>query len=334
MPNEKVRPPIPAEMRRAVLIEAGHRCAIHTCRHPEVDVHHIEQWSRVQEHRLENLIALCPNCHRRADRGEIDRLALIQYKARLTAAVRANPGNTYPTERGDIPSFSWLDPQARWKPLLRQQHDPVRGFGSDLEYPEFSGGLPEARSLNALILSQITGAVTLFGAENVYDEESIRRRADFDNCYTCQFNSSFVVTFLSHDFVSVRFTYFGAAGGAHGFRHTGVVNAYLQPFEEVQFRDLFTDNATGLRRVSEYAIRRLLEEPIEGKFYRNEDSVRRGAEPKPENFKAFNLTPLGLLITFDEYQVGPYAEGYSEVVTPWNTLRQLLTERARAVIGT
>jgi hypothetical protein len=77
------RPPIPADLRRRVLVEAGHRCAIPTCRHIEVDIHHIIPWAQCQSHEYDNLIALCPNCHRRADRGEIDRKALRLYKVNL-----------------------------------------------------------------------------------------------------------------------------------------------------------------------------------------------------------------------------------------------------------
>ncbi len=80
------RPPIPADIRRKVLIEAGHRCAIPTCRHIEVDVHHIIPWTTCREHRYDNLIALCPNCHRRADRGDIDRKSLRLYKINLRFA--------------------------------------------------------------------------------------------------------------------------------------------------------------------------------------------------------------------------------------------------------
>ena len=80
------RPPIPAEIRRRVLIEAGHRCAIPTCRYIEVDVHHIVPWAQSQAHEYDNLIALCPNCHRRADRGEIDRKSLRLYKLNLRFA--------------------------------------------------------------------------------------------------------------------------------------------------------------------------------------------------------------------------------------------------------
>jgi HNH endonuclease len=80
------RPPIPADLRRRVLVEAGHRCSIPTCRYIEVDVHHIIPWAQCQTHEYDNLIALCPNCHRRADRGEIDRKSLRLYKINLRFA--------------------------------------------------------------------------------------------------------------------------------------------------------------------------------------------------------------------------------------------------------
>jgi len=77
------RPAIPAELRRRVLIEAGHRCAIPTCRHIEVDIHHIIPWETCKTHDYDNLIALCPNCHRRAGKNEIDRKSLRLYKFNL-----------------------------------------------------------------------------------------------------------------------------------------------------------------------------------------------------------------------------------------------------------
>lgn len=80
------RPAVPADVKRRVLVEAGHRCAIPTCRHIEIDIHHIIPWSQCQAHEYDNLIALCPNCHRRADRGEIDRKSLRLYKFNLRFA--------------------------------------------------------------------------------------------------------------------------------------------------------------------------------------------------------------------------------------------------------
>lgn len=83
---EEGRPAIPAEIRRKVLVEAGHRCAIPTCRYIEVDIHHIIPWAKCLKHEYKNLIALCPNCHRRADRDEIDRKSLRLYKNNIRFA--------------------------------------------------------------------------------------------------------------------------------------------------------------------------------------------------------------------------------------------------------
>jgi len=80
---ENNHPYIPADLRRRVLVEAGHRCAIPACRHIDVDIHHIIPWKQCQKHEYENLIALCPNCHRRAGQGKIDRKSLRIYKEKL-----------------------------------------------------------------------------------------------------------------------------------------------------------------------------------------------------------------------------------------------------------
>jgi len=84
--TEEKRPPIPAEIERKVLVEAGHRCAIPTCRHIHVEIHHIIPWATCQKHDYDNLIALCPNCHTRAHNGEIDKKSLRIYKANLRFA--------------------------------------------------------------------------------------------------------------------------------------------------------------------------------------------------------------------------------------------------------
>jgi len=85
--SEGNRSPIPAELRRQILVEAGHRCAIPTCRYVDVDVHHIIPWEECRKHDYDNLIALCPNCHRRAEKGEIDRKSLRMYKSNLRFAM-------------------------------------------------------------------------------------------------------------------------------------------------------------------------------------------------------------------------------------------------------
>jgi hypothetical protein len=80
---DNVRPSIPAELERSILVEAGHRCAIPTCRQIEIEIHHIIPWERCKNHEYDNLIALCRNCHSRSDKGQIDRKSLRMYKSNL-----------------------------------------------------------------------------------------------------------------------------------------------------------------------------------------------------------------------------------------------------------
>ena len=65
-------------------MEAGHRCAIPACRQVPVEIAHIVPWEKVNEHTFDNLIALCATCHTRYDAGQIDRMAMLQYKANLS----------------------------------------------------------------------------------------------------------------------------------------------------------------------------------------------------------------------------------------------------------
>ncbi|WP_412541296.1 HNH endonuclease signature motif containing protein [Longispora sp. K20-0274] len=78
------RPPIPADLERAVKLEAGYRCAIPRCGHQRTQVAHIKPYRDVRSHEFDNLIALCPNHHDLYDRTkEINRKALLQIKANL-----------------------------------------------------------------------------------------------------------------------------------------------------------------------------------------------------------------------------------------------------------
>jgi len=78
------RDTVPAEIRRKVLVEAGHRCAIPTCQATTTEIAHINSWAQSQDNSFENLIALCPNCHTRYDqKREIDRKAMQMYKRAL-----------------------------------------------------------------------------------------------------------------------------------------------------------------------------------------------------------------------------------------------------------
>jgi uncharacterized protein len=78
MPED--RPAIPADIRRKILTESGHRCAV--CgREIALDIAHIVLWSVVKEHKADNLVCLCATCHRISHKDKWDRKTLLWYKS-------------------------------------------------------------------------------------------------------------------------------------------------------------------------------------------------------------------------------------------------------------
>ncbi|MGW7452534.1 HNH endonuclease [Streptomyces sp. NPDC054787] len=92
------RTKVPRPLARQLFVEAGHRCAIPTCRATPLEIAHIVPWRRVQRHNHHNMIVLCPNCHTRFDRGDIDRQAMFRYKEllRLSDPNRVAPDDPSP----------------------------------------------------------------------------------------------------------------------------------------------------------------------------------------------------------------------------------------------
>ncbi len=77
---------------RKLMVDAMPFCAVCQNDHRELlEVHHIHGRSGVNPHRLTNLITLCRNCHRRADRGTLG----ISLEHRWVEVVDAN---NFPSE--------------------------------------------------------------------------------------------------------------------------------------------------------------------------------------------------------------------------------------------
>jgi hypothetical protein len=313
------RPPIPTELRRRVLVEAGHRCAIHTCRHVDVDVHHITPWERCREHTYDNLIALCPNCHRRADAGDIDRMALRTYKARLTSGV----GSETPRETEEVPPSAWR--------LVRvtESRPDVPQYDVDIEIPAFAA--PDLTELNQIEHGWALGCI-----------QSFRRTAVSPTQYALPpeggselnrpegyLSGAFTVMHFAETSLSFRYAmneyHFGAMHPQAWFR---TVTALRKPLVILRFEDLFDRTSDFLARVASFATTELLR----SNDTLDPDWVRRGAGPELGNFAEFNVSEAGLLITFPPYQVASWADGPQEVTVPWPVMRGVLNSSVRTVI--
>ncbi len=120
--------------------------------------------------------------------------------------------------------------------------------------------------------------------------------------------------------VSVRVSRF-YAGAAHPGAVLLTFTYDLDTGRRLALADLFAPGAPYLERLSELSRQLLLAQPG---FDQVQDFVLPGTEPAAENFGGWTLTDQDLVVTFSEYQVGPYAMGMPHVSIPFASLRTLL----------
>lgn len=193
------------------------------------------------------------------------------------------------------------------------------------EYPEIIGALDtrfdrfnqEARNLVNRKVAEFRKDV----AERSADEtiESSSTGSDFGVGYT--------VGFANDDLVSVEFDIGGYyAGAAHPNSYTEVINYDAKNGKILRLGDIFKPGAKYLQAMSAFAIKDL---KAQGKSkgadsMLDDEMILSGAGPDAKNFKSWTITKKGLAITFDSYQVAPYAAGPQRVLIPYSALKDLI----------
>ena len=134
------RPAIPQDVRRAVLIEAGYRCAVPTCRTIlAIDLHHMVKVANGGSNDADNLIAICPTCHALHHRGVIPDEALRVWKGMLVSLNRA-----FDKDAMDLLLFLALEDRPRGftpSDVLRFAGLIVSGLATTGEIGQPSGGI-------------------------------------------------------------------------------------------------------------------------------------------------------------------------------------------------
>jgi hypothetical protein len=108
------------------------------------------------------------------------------------------------------------------------------------------------------------------------------------------------------------------AGAAHPASYSITVNYDLDQGRELALDELFLPNSNYLEVIADYCSAELRRREI------NFDFFSEGAAPTPENYRNWNIASDGLLITFDQYQVGIGAAGTPTVTVPYSELQPLI----------
>jgi hypothetical protein len=114
------------------------------------------------------------------------------------------------------------------------------------------------------------------------------------------------------------------AGAAHPFSVLNTINYDLTARRILQLTDVFTVGTTYLDTMSAYAL-----DTIRAIY--GESIFADGAAPTEANYRNWNIKPDGLLISFEQGQVGPSAAGTVEVVVPYAVLHSVI--RPDGVLG-
>jgi uncharacterized protein DUF3298 len=107
-------------------------------------------------------------------------------------------------------------------------------------------------------------------------------------------------------------------GAAHPGDSSQTITFDLERGQDVSLADLFVPDVDYLTALSKYCIAQLNTRDI------GFQGFELGATATAQNYRNWNITADGLMITFDEYQVAPYAAGPQTVVIPYKALARTI----------
>lgn len=191
-------------------------------------------------------------------------------------------------------------------------------YGISINYPLLQGpDGPQAGNFNDLAQQQVDTLIAEF-QNGLAMDPIITPDA---NAPTPQnfLTSDFEVLYNDHGVVSIHAEnsqYF--YGAAHPLPFSSVINYSLPLQRELVLADLFQPSTQYLQIIADYCTNQL----------KNDEwfMFSEGALPEEQNYQKWNITPEGLRITYDPYQVAAYAAGYIRVTVPWEELRGIIAE--------
>ena len=128
---------------------------------------------------------------------------------------------------------------------------------------------------------------------------------------------SYTVSHPSDKALSITFEVWTYTGGSQGNLDVMTLNYSLLSGQRLGLVDIFEDPDAALAIMSAWSHKELT-----GRLggMRQEQMLRTGLNPVPENFASLTLTPQGIRINFQPYQVAPWAAGAQKVDMPLDQL--------------
>ncbi len=134
-------------------------------------------------------------------------------------------------------------------------------------------------------------------------------------------DSTYQATYNDHSLVSIRFEFYSyTAGAAHPISYSKTLTYDLNQNRKVQLPDLFTMGTDWLGALSSFCLKDLQQQGVL--------EFPEGAEPVMKNYTGWSLTPDGMVVYFDPYQVASYAAGPQQVLVPYAALSEFISPQS------
>jgi hypothetical protein len=222
-----------------------------------------------------------------------------------TGGTLPSPVPPSPPAASSISQQVTLTPQA----LTETNQDPP--FTINAQVPQLTGSDdPRVTAFNRRLKDLVTKEVDTW-RESFKQVTFISNGSSLDATYT-------LISQIG-DLWSLKFDFKSYSdGAAHPGLYSITLNYDLGQGRELALGDLFLPNSSYLDAIANYCVTELSKQPgFDGPF-------TEGAKPTPENYDNWNITPNGLMITFDMYQVAPGASGPIQVLVPYNQLQAVI----------
>ncbi len=246
-------------------------------------------------------------------------------------------------------SGNWNKPNSDKKTPFTLQQEPIE-FSSGVEiaakqlkesnkklkyeiaatYPQLTGSTePNIERFNQTVRGLVTRSVGGFKKEMAPDSEAAADPAATSPSEEIgsDLQIAYSIALAKDDLISIEFSFSSYyAGAAHPNSSSQTLNFDLSNGKQLKLSDLFQPGSKYLQSISTYCVKELTAQAQKqgADAMLDADWIKRGAGAEPDNYQNWTVTRKGLAITFDPYQVAPYAAGPQYVTVPYSALKDII----------
>ena len=241
-----------------------------------------------------------------------------------------NPVNTQGENKPTSPALkgeAYLSGNIRIVAVELKEKNARLGYELEISYPQIdSPRKPQERRFNLYVRRMIENDVKDFKefcSKNRKYPDGNERRGDY------HMGTSYNVLYATPELLSIDLTMESFTGYLNSDWFPLPLNYDLKAGRPLRdLSALFKPKSSFLKVIATYCVDELMRRGLNcgGGGVGDEQWLRRGAEPKAENYSGWNLTRDGVQINFGEYQIGPGCLGLVSVVVPYEHLRGMLRQ--------